>query len=280
MNISQKRNMAQNRKGRLMKKKIALVLSVLMSALMLAACGTDPTTVDYNGMSYSDLERQTVVDAYYVSTLADYYGADFEFTDDVISQYEAYGISSSIFDAVPTWGEIEEEFGDNTQFSTDDFNPDTFDTSSFKVEKAGETLTTDLTLKFGDKDVDFQLVYDYYSMDVTGVTVTPIYSLGEKMSKAGLNTLISMSIVFVVLILISLIISCFKIFPYLENKKAEKKKAENATAKAADAPAVSEPEVEENLTDDTELVAVIAAAIAASEGTSTSGFVVRSINRR
>ena len=37
---------------------------------------------------------------------------------------------------------------------------------------------------------------------------------------------------------------------------------------------------EENLMDDTELVAVIAAAIAASEGTSTSDFVVRSINRR
>ena len=39
---------------------------------------------------------------------------------------------------------------------------------------------------------------------------------------------------------------------------------------------------EENVpqTDDSELIAVIAAAIAASEGTSTSDFVVRSINRR
>ena len=36
----------------------------------------------------------------------------------------------------------------------------------------------------------------------------------------------------------------------------------------------------EDLTDDTELVAVISAAIAASEGTTTEGFVVRSINRR
>ena len=35
-----------------------------------------------------------------------------------------------------------------------------------------------------------------------------------------------------------------------------------------------------DLTDDTELVAVISAAIAASEGTTTEGFVVRSINRR
>ena len=37
---------------------------------------------------------------------------------------------------------------------------------------------------------------------------------------------------------------------------------------------------EENLADDGELVAVIAAAIAAAEGTSTDGFVVRSIKRR
>ena len=37
---------------------------------------------------------------------------------------------------------------------------------------------------------------------------------------------------------------------------------------------------EQQSMDDTELIAVIAAAIAASEGTSTSDFVVRSINRR
>ena len=38
-------------------------------------------------------------------------------------------------------------------------------------------------------------------------------------------------------------------------------------------------EEEEELADDTELVAVIAAAIAAYEGTSTDGFQVRSIKR-
>ena len=40
------------------------------------------------------------------------------------------------------------------------------------------------------------------------------------------------------------------------------------------------PVVEENLCDDLELVAVIVAAIAAAEGTSTDAFVVRSIKRR
>ena len=47
--------------------------------------------------------------------------------------------------------------------------------------------------------------------------------------------------------------------------------------KEAPAPVVIQEEPE---TDDGELVAVIAAAIAAAEGTSADGFVVRSIRRR
>ena len=43
--------------------------------------------------------------------------------------------------------------------------------------------------------------------------------------------------------------------------------------------AAAAPVVEENLVDDLELVAVIAAAIAAYEGTSADGLVVRSIRR-
>ena len=50
---------------------------------------------------------------------------------------------------------------------------------------------------------------------------------------------------------------------------------ESVKAGPAPAPAAAEPAV--GTTDDTELAAVIAAAIAASEGTSTAGFVVKSI---
>ena len=102
--------------------------------------------------------------------------------------------------------------------------------------------------------------------------------MGEKMSKAALNTVICMSIVFIVLIFISLIISCFKVFPYLEAKKREKA-AQKVEAQDAVVTQIEQRE-EQQLTDDTELVAVIAAAIAAYEGTSTSDFVVRSIRRR
>ena len=114
-------------------------------------------------------------------------------------------------------------------------------------------------------------------MEITSIVINPDYTLGEKMQKAGLNTAISMSIVFCVLILICLIIYCFNIFPYIEKKK----KARIASAAPEKDQVVTQIEQrEQQLTDDTELVAVIAAAIAASTGQSTSDFVVRSINRR
>ena len=89
-----------------------------------------------------------------------------------------------------------------------------------------------------------------------------------------------MGIVFVVLILISLIISGFKVFPYLEQKAKAKQAAKAPEAPKAPevAPAPAAPVAAAQ--DDLELAAVIAAAIAASTGTSTDGFVVRSIKRR
>lgn len=97
------------------------------------------------------------------------------------------------------------------------------------------------------------------------------------MKRAGLNTVMSMAIVFAVLILIAFVISAFVLISILQNRFA-KEQAPIAAAPAVNSPTV-QPE-EEDLTDDLELVAVISAAIAASSGQEdTSGFVVRSIRR-
>lgn len=105
------------------------------------------------------------------------------------------------------------------------------------------------------------------------------YTMGEKMEQAGLNTLMGIGIVFLMLIFLSFLISQFKHISNLTEKKDSKSAAPAAPAPAP-APAAAEEEQEEELADDGELVAVIAAAIAAYEGsTSTDGFVVRSIKR-
>lgn len=150
------------------------------------------------------------------------------------------------------------------------------------VEKDGE-VTYDVVYEFEKHDMRLSLVYDSHDI-VTTVTADPIYSTGEILEKAGMNTLLGMGVVFAVLILISLIISCFNFIPAIERKFSKKKAAEKkaavpaAPAAAAPAPAAA---AETAVPDDLELVAVITAAVAASMGTtSTDGFVVRSIKRK
>ena len=118
-------------------------------------------------------------------------------------------------------------------------------------------------------------------LSMESAALNPVESMGGLMTKAALNTLIGMGTVFVMLILLSLLISLFRFIPNPEAKKAAEAKAAKA-AKEAEAAAIAQTapaQAEENLADDGELVAVIAAAIAAAEGTTTDGFVVRSIRK-
>lgn len=111
-----------------------------------------------------------------------------------------------------------------------------------------------------------------------------VESMGKKLADAGINTLVCIGVVFCVLIFIALVISLFKYINKAEaavaNKKAAKAEAKKLGETAVEnTVAQIEAREEEELVDDYELVAVIAAAIAASTGTSTDGFVVRSIRK-
>jgi sodium pump decarboxylase gamma subunit len=85
-----------------------------------------------------------------------------------------------------------------------------------------------------------------------------------------------MGTVFAVLIFLAFLISLLKYIPMILDKLTKKPAPAVEAPKAA--PVAEEVVVDE--TDDLELIAVITAAIAAQEGTSTDGFVVRSIRRR
>mgnify|MGYP003102515341 FL=1 len=143
------------------------------------------------------------------------------------------------------------------------------------TDKDGNVTYT-AVYEFTDHNMRLALEFDKDDV-VTTVTMDPIYSKGEIAKKAALNTLIGMGSVFAVLILLAFIISLFKYVSVFENRgKAKKDAAKKAAAPAPApvAPAAPAP------TDDLQLIAVITAAIAAAEGTSTDGFVVRSIKRR
>lgn len=152
------------------------------------------------------------------------------------------------------------------------------DYGEYELEAAEDSATLTTKITCADKTGD--LIFDFdEKMNMTSITINAHYTIGEILTKAGLNTLLGMGTVFVVLIFIAFIISLFKYIPAIE-AKFKKKPAQSEAPKAA-APAAPKAEaVVEDAADDAELVAVIAAAIAAAEGTTTDGFVVRSIKRR
>ena len=138
-----------------------------------------------------------------------------------------------------------------------------------------DQYTVTVPVKFEKANANFVYVFDSQGTP-TSMSVDVQYGMGKTLQRAGLNTLMGIGTVFVMLILLSLLISLFRFIPNPEAKKAAEAKAAKA---AKEAEAAAPAQAEENLADDGELVAVIAAAIAAAEGTTTDGFVVRSIRK-
>ncbi len=148
-------------------------------------------------------------------------------------------------------------------------------------------LTGTLTDKKGNlRTAEAELIFsnDIF-LKVESCTLNLNQSTGELMGKAAMDTVMGMGTVFVVLILISLIIWAMGGIPKLQEKLKKKNKDEVQKLKedAVDNTIAQIIEKEERVgtTEDLELAAVIAAAVAAYEGAAgADGFVVRSIRKR
>lgn len=147
----------------------------------------------------------------------------------------------------------------------------------YKMEASEKELSVTTLAEYEDRDAVIEFKFDE-KLNVESMDVSAKYTTGEILKKAGLNTVLGMGTVFVVLLFLAFLISLIKYIPPF---------VEKLTKKSTEQPVLAEqPKVVEKATeavdsvDDLELVAVITAAIAAQEGTSTDGFVVRSIRRR
>lgn len=247
-----------------MKKKIVLVISVCLLMFGLTACEkTDPKTVDYHGHTYDELQ----------GAAQNLYQTLNGITEEEKEQYLASG-TDEIVGLINSWDAAVEEAGKFVELEECD------------ITIAGNTLTVEQDAKCEKREVRLTCVYDYSHMDAKSniapksINVEVIRSKAEIMQKAGMNTIMGISIVFVILILISLLIKSFVGISYVQKKLEERKKNAAKEQVVEEAPVVAVEEVAEEEVDDLELVAVIAAAIAAASGSSTDDFVVRSIKRR
>ena len=118
------------------------------------------------------------------------------------------------------------------------------------------------------------------NMLLYGLGSSNFLAVSWEVIKTGLlNTVIGMLTVFAVLILISLLISSFGLISKVQNAKTKNEVA--ATKVETVQPTQVQEVVEEVVEDDTELVAVITAAIMASMGDEApaDGLTVRSIRK-
>ena len=253
-------------------KKIKLVLVLAACLFGLTAC-SEAKVVDEQTAAYlGQMSVQVIQNAYATvdsNTAAELTAEGPEYLEYVFQNaFQMPVDGNGMISAFDSWAKATDEIG--SLVSVDDYSAE-FDTS-------GDSIIVNVGCTFEKKTADVQFIYKTDLYNTLKSSATNIdYTFGEKMAKAGLNTLMGMGTVFAVLILIYGLISLFNFIPKIEAALSKKNEAEkpspvdNAIAQIAE---------KEELTDDLELVAVITAAIAASEGsTSTDGYVVRSIRR-
>lgn len=303
-------------------KKITFVFSMIAMFCVLTACSSGKEELDF---AYNDANiiANTIANADQMQNASTAERAYWENSDDESSDIYLTGVQN--FDNVKTeCGEflgyrskidnsvITIDYASISQMDEDTFNEwytNLISSVDATITEDGANVTVDLVAVYSDRNVIYSFVYgknpeaDYaaeiYQQNVLPYKVkeilaTPDYTFGEKMSKAGANTLMGMGTVFVVLIFISLVIAQFerigklgtKISTWWANRaedKAQKNQEAEVTAPSTKgtvkASVVSA--VPQNPMDDKQLVAVITAAVVSANAAAggTDRLVVRSIRK-
>lgn len=248
-----------------MKRKISLILCVLVTVLCFTACGKESGQTQYDkaeleqvadfiinycaGTDEATLEQWSEMSEFAVDLQLTQAGLPFE--------------SENFLSVLESWQAGVEECG---AFIVRD---------EYSYKETNGKIEVTAPAEFEKVDAEIIFMFDGDSK-LESMTISAKMGTGEILKKAGLNTVLGMGTVFTVLIIIAFIISLFGYIPKIQAAFAKKP----VQPEQKEIPAAQEEAVQETDVEDTELIAVIAAAIAAAEGTSTDGFVVRSIRRR
>ena len=249
-----------------MKKKISLLLLVLAMIFSLAGCSSKSENVaDYDEATLQEIAE--VMISSFSQMGEEEFGQFKELSDfqlDYTMMQTGLPITGENFiGMINSWEAAEVECGQYISHG-----------EYVVEEKTGSVIVSTLA-QYEEREATISFSFNE-ELNMESMDVSAKFSVGEILTKAGLNTLLGMGTVFAVLIFLAFLISLMKYIPAILDKLSKKEKAPEVPAKQDVVSAA--PVVEE--TDNLELIAVITAAIAAQEGTSTDGFVVRSIRRR
>ena len=236
-------------------RKLSSACMALLCAMVLMVSGAMAV--------YAADETASSIEATLSTTAEGLTDAIVEFGDEEI---EAYKNSGDAFteSAMIAWESSKEELGELKDHAGDT-----------EVTFANKEYTVTVPMEFEKAKANFTYLFTEQGVPES-LTVDIQYPMSVTLQRAGLNTLMGIGTVFAMLVFLSGVIYLLRFVPALVEGKKKEKEGAAAPVPAAPAPAPVEETVE---ADDIELIAVIAAAIAAAEGTSPDGFVVRSIRK-
>ncbi|MBE5921784.1 MAG: hypothetical protein E7269_03410 [Lachnospiraceae bacterium] len=257
-------------------KKISCLFGIAVS-MMVLLCGCGGEKLEY---SIDDAKENTTY------LLQQFVALDDASIEEILSSATSTLGEQNlvIYEGVESYKAILEEVGTPTG-----------EYGEVELKEAEDEVIATMEVECKERAFTLEVIYyvDNGNLVPTSIACTAVYSLGEMLGSAAGNTLLGMGSVFIILIVISAVIGQLKNIDMLIDKAiqklSERKKRKQTAKKATRAdiaqetaevvPAAPVAEETEELVDDLELVAVIAAAIAMTEGVSPDGFVVRSIRR-
>ena len=196
------------------KKKVLMVLCMAACLFSLTACGTAAKEASgMDPMISEGLQQQTVaLLEQIVSIPADQMDLVIEQNRDAGAEAVAAGLEGYVG--------LLDELGAYQSVST----------SAVKEIDDGYEITVNAV--FEQRECSLIVGIDEDMVNITTMSFNPVYTVGENMTRAALNTVIGMGTVFIVLIFISWLIDCFKYISIFEQKM----KKGGAAAPAAPAP--------------------------------------------
>lgn len=249
-----------------MKKKISVLLCVLIAVLSFAGCSGEKSSESKYSQETLQTSAETMLNVFIKAdeTLIEQFSSLSDYELNYYMMYYGFPVEGKDFlTMLQSWSSAIEECGAYLGHG------------DYEMEIKSDGVQLSALAEYEDREATLLFSFNEEGK-LESVDVSAKYTMGEILTKAGLNTLLGMGTVFAVLIFLAFLISLMKYIPAITEKLAKKKEVPVQESIPA---AVSSAETAE-CTDDLELVAVITAAIAAEEGTSTDGFVVRSIRRR
>lgn len=251
-------------------KKIAGLMLASVCAFSLAACGSQEETGGFQRITDEMAENCITVSQQAVESLSSFDESQLDQMENSRDDFTRY--------AVEEWKDATETMGAYVSMGE----------ASLEVDTDENTVTVSIPADFEKEEGTLTFVYnynkDYDQMVPAYMTVEEQETIGGNLRSAGINTIMGVGTVFVILLFLVFVISLFIFVGKAENvqKKETEKKAPVSPAPVQTAPAASAPaQTAATEADDIEMAIVLAAAIAAAEeeGTSTDGYVVRSIRK-